>query len=90
LTRADRAFAGCACDIFAISFGFEADAFSFLTLARRAFGSALFFSLHAAESPCLFCGAAAFIACLPRVDDRLPADHLLAMAPGAITPENGD
>jgi hypothetical protein len=61
LTPADRAFAGYACDVFVISFGFEADAFSFLTLARRALIAALFFSLHAAESPCLFCGVAAFI-----------------------------
>jgi hypothetical protein len=42
LTRADWAFAGFACAFFAIGFGFEAFAFSFLTLTQRAFAAALF------------------------------------------------
>jgi hypothetical protein len=59
LTRVDRAFAGCA-RLLRDQFP-EAVAFSFLTPVRRAFRAALFFGLHAVESPCLFRGAA-FIA----------------------------
>lgn len=73
LADADGAFVAFvfACAFLAIGFGFWA--FSFRSLAQRAFAAALIFALPAAESPRLFRGAAAFIAgtvdCPPIIAD---------------------